>query len=284
MKYERFKSDDFEPCKFIFHTNDYHIVPLHFHTAIEVNYVYTGAEDWVTMHGDVFRPHHGDVVIFNSNSVHAFTPAVDRSPYKSLTLIYPLARLQSLYPEITKSQLLYNTVSHPQLRQENSYRNLVQAFDSMAEAYNNPDQRLTKISLRRAAYSVLEVILSPKYLTEESKIHLQISDRHTSLLVDCTSYIGNHLTNTLDNTEIASALRVSISTLTHVFSAEMGMSVQQYIKQQRLAKSYSYVSSGDVPVNVISDLVGFPNQEAFIRAFKQTYGTTPYQYRQQMKK
>ncbi|GEO68127.1 AraC family ligand binding domain-containing protein [Levilactobacillus acidifarinae] len=130
MKYEFFASQQ-APGKLIFHHNDFHLVPTHFHAAIEVNYVFTGAEDWVTVNGQRYRPRAHDTLVLNSNVPHAFTPASDRTAYDAVTLIYPAQELTALYPALAQHVFALNTVQTPFIRHSRAYTRLQATFDRL---------------------------------------------------------------------------------------------------------------------------------------------------------
>lgn len=65
-----------------------------------------------------------------------------------------------------------------------------------------------------------------------------------------------------------------------VFSAVLGESVTQYVRKRRLARAADRLLSGNEAIMELAVSSGFDSQEAFTRAFKRMYGTTPGHYRQ----
>lgn len=250
---------------------------MHFHDAIEVNYVFDGMEDIVTLNGKQYRPGSGDIIVFNRNVPHAFAPASDRAPYDSLTLIYPYDQLVLLYPRLASMYLILNTVEYPNFLRNISYKGLTQTFMAMWNVHNTTGCELSRISLRKLAYTVLENLFSSDYL-RVSKNNYSNKEAKIEFLIECVSYISKHLSESINNSSIAKNLHVSESKLTHIFKAEMGTPVQSYLRNQRLSKAYDLLINQHKSVEVITSLVGFPNEMAFIKAFKSTYHLTPLQY------
>ncbi|MGP4115864.1 AraC family transcriptional regulator [Levilactobacillus zymae] len=278
MKYEFFDPQSSDPCKVIFHHNDFHLVPMHFHAAIEVNYVFSGREDWVTVNGQRYRPQAGDTLVINSNVPHAFTPAGDRQAYDSLTLIYPYQRLMALYPPLAHHVFALRPTQST-VRTADSQ--LQAAFTQMRAVHDHqPDRLLGRLQMRALGYAILSTLLQAPVLQAGQPRQLTTAD--SQLLAQCITDLNCNLAAPLDNSTIAAQHHISVSKLTHLFHTEMGQSVQTYIRQQRLAQAYDLLMTQHKPVGVIADLVGFPNEKAFITAFRSIYHVTPFRYRHQM--
>jgi AraC family transcriptional regulator len=75
---------------------------------------------------------------------------------------------------------------------------------------------------------------------------------------------------------VAEACGVSPFHLAHAFGEATGFSVMQYVRARRLTKAAQFLASGDAPdiLNVALD-AGYGSHEAFSRAFRAQFGTTP---------
>lgn len=80
--------------------------------------------------------------------------------------------------------------------------------------------------------------------------------------------------------DVASQVGFSAYHFHRVFSALLGESITQYIRKRRLAKAAERLRDSRDPIMSLAVECGFDSQEAFTRAFKRMYGTTPGQYRQ----
>ncbi len=64
-----------------------------------------------------------------------------------------------------------------------------------------------------------------------------------------------------------------------IFKKETGMSLTQYINEQRLLMAGHLLKHSDYNINYVADLVGFENLSYFTRLFKKNTGFTPSEYR-----
>lgn len=92
-------------------------------------------------------------------------------------------------------------------------------------------------------------------------------------------YIESHLGESISVAEVAGAAGYSYYHLTRQFSAILGESVGSYIKKRRLADGAKQLLYTDKRILDIALENGFESAEAFSRAFKAAYKTSPQAYR-----
>ncbi|PAR27938.1 AraC family transcriptional regulator [Vibrio metoecus] len=80
-----------------------------------------------------------------------------------------------------------------------------------------------------------------------------------------------------DLISLAHSVGASSKTVTRLFKAETGMSYQEWKQQWRLLKAVELLSKG-MPVNQVSDWLGFSSDSAFIAFFKKQTGQTPLSF------
>jgi AraC family transcriptional regulator len=88
--------------------------------------------------------------------------------------------------------------------------------------------------------------------------------------------IERNLRRPLTLSGLAEACGVSRHHLAHAFGAATGMSVMQYVRSRRLSEAAEALASGDAPdiLNLALD-AGYGSHEAFSRAFREQFGSTP---------
>ena len=105
--------------------------------------------------------------------------------------------------------------------------------------------------------------------------------REQDLLEQVLDYIQKNLCERISVEETARAFHVSPSTLTHLFSQEMGISFYRCVTQRRLAEAKKQIAQGH-SMEEISLMVGFSDYSAFYRAFKSEYGVSPAFYKKKV--
>lgn len=105
----------------------------------------------------------------------------------------------------------------------------------------------------------------------------------SQLTKKCLNYIATHTDEALCVDEIAAAVGYSRSYLSQLFKREVGISLHQYVQQQRLNEAKDLLLFTNKSINEISTFLHFSTQSYFQNVFKRSVGVTPYQYRQQKK-
>lgn len=77
---------------------------------------------------------------------------------------------------------------------------------------------------------------------------------------------------------LAEAHGMSAAGLSQYFKSQTGMTVLDYLTEQRMLKAKQLLLEGRATLNEIAEEVGYLNTSSFIRRFKSLYGLTPRQY------
>jgi AraC family transcriptional regulator len=96
-------------------------------------------------------------------------------------------------------------------------------------------------------------------------------------------YIGKHLDEELTLSELSAIACFSKYHFHRLFTAYTGLSLQQYIRWLRLKRAaHQLIVDKDKSIIEIAFNAGFESHEAFTRAFKQTCGVSPSEFRRDM--
>ena len=98
------------------------------------------------------------------------------------------------------------------------------------------------------------------------------------LLDQVLAYIEAHLAERITLGDIAKHFWVSQSTISQTFKNKLGVSFYRCVTQRRLIAAKSLIIEG-VPLESVSQKVGFSDYSSFYRAFKQEFGISPRQFR-----
>lgn len=104
-------------------------------------------------------------------------------------------------------------------------------------------------------------------------------DDGENALKQAKKYILKHLAEDLTRADIAAAVYLSPDYLSHMFKAQTGSSLSDYIIEQRMEKAKKLLSTTRMPIHKIATEVGYNNIPYFSKLFKRLTGRTPNAYR-----
>lgn len=93
------------------------------------------------------------------------------------------------------------------------------------------------------------------------------------------NFCAGHYRENISVGDIAQNLRISRSSVSHIFSTRLGIHFCDYINALRLADAVELLKNGNYSMTEIADKTGFPTIRTFNRAFSRQYGMTPSDYR-----
>lgn len=111
-------------------------------------------------------------------------------------------------------------------------------------------------------------------------VQTALNERYSLVVRKAISYIKLHLGKPLTLADIANAAGVVPNYLPHTFKAETEMTVMQYVAKKRCEIAAKLITTTTLPIAEISNHVGYPDNNYFVKVFKTWYQLTPTQYRQ----
>ena len=106
---------------------------------------------------------------------------------------------------------------------------------------------------------------SPKDLTRQVEEYIQKHLRESELMVS----------------DIADSMYLNKDYLNRVFKKERGISISQYLIQERMKLAAVLLEDGKSNVNTVAEQVGYHNYPYFASSFKRYYHCTPSQYQKE---
>ena len=112
---------------------------------------------------------------------------------------------------------------------------------------------------------------------------LRQAKRDDNLTARCKTYIQQHIQEPLRLSTIAKAFKLSTDYLSAHFSHITGLTLKEYILQEKIHQAADLLRYTDYPLNVISSYLSFSSQSHFGEVFRKYMGMTPGNYRSKYK-
>ena len=92
-------------------------------------------------------------------------------------------------------------------------------------------------------------------------------------------YIYHNLQKRLTTSDVAKALNINNSYLSHLFKKETGQCINHFIRQRKIQAAANMLKFSEYSYADISEYFCFSSQSYFIQCFRQEMGCTPKEYR-----
>lgn len=101
----------------------------------------------------------------------------------------------------------------------------------------------------------------------------------SSILSHAVVFLRRNYARPIQVEDVAHACHCSASALSHMFKKELGVSIREYIRDLRMEEAMRMLRNTDLPVNTISDMLGYGNPNYFSNVFSQRTGCSPTSFR-----
>lgn len=102
----------------------------------------------------------------------------------------------------------------------------------------------------------------------------------TRIVQQVAQYVREGAESELSLQQAASRFGLSPSQLSRMFKEEMNVTFMDYVIETRMSRAKEWLVHSDMPIKDIADRLQYTTAQNFARAFKQTTGMSPGQYRE----
>ncbi len=253
-------------------------VPWHWHDHLELEYVDVG-EARITIESNVFTVRKGEGFFVNSARLHAVFP--DENYVSHTVVFHPSFICANSESDIYRKYLdpLINSDSFAGLHLTEDipfHEELLSYTKEAVESYNRGDfgyelEVLNALSkaVQCLSYHVVNSVEKPYSVTDKSFFRLK----------KMLSFLTENLSEKIEIEDIAAVAKISTTECLRCFNKTVGMPPIQYLKRLRIQKAALLLGSSDDRVIDIALACGFSDMSYFARAFKESRGMTPKEYR-----
>lgn len=151
-------------------------------------------------------------------------------------------------------------------------------------AFSLSDLLCQKMDSYRDLNDIYTLASKAAYTFTEKVAEIKNKALFTKTVQSCCDYINTHLHQEIYVPYLAEIVDLSPRSLAQHFKTEVGLSIVDYINQQRVNEAKSLLKYTKYTLNEISNFLLFASQSYFSMVFKRVVGMTPQAYREQRKK
>lgn len=98
-------------------------------------------------------------------------------------------------------------------------------------------------------------------------------------VIQCVDYIYSHIKDRITVQSLSEHTGLSCNYLSRIFKQNLGVSISEYIREQKIEKATHLLRYSDQSIIEISNYLSFSSQSHFIQIFESYTGMTPKKYR-----
>lgn len=266
------------------HTRFVHF-PEHTHNYIEVIYMCQGSTTHI-LNGSEVVLEQGDLLFLNQNAVQEIMPAGEKDIAVNFIVL----------PEFLDTAFSMMGNEENQLRDflmgalcgldgETSW--LYFHVADVLPVQNLVENMVWTIfydsSNKRSCTQITMGLLLLQLLDYMDKVEAGGRKFDTEITASVLSYINDHYKNgTLS--ELASQMGYDVYWLSREIRRRTGKTYKELLQEKRMQQAVYLLTSSQIPVTDIIESIGYDNTGYFYRKFRERYGMSPKEYRQEQKK
>ncbi len=261
-------------------------VPMHIHNDIEMNYVYSGQCTQI-INDQTVTLTEGQICIVDTGAPHAILATGENDIIVNISMsreYFSTSFLSRLSSHSMITDFLVNAISDNQthnryiiFHSENSRKLGLFIRELLCEYY---DQSLCSEEMIDCYMVLIFSELLRVFQFDTNQKHAK-SSSHPSVIEILHYLEENFQTCTLAST--AEHFNFHPNYLSALLKKSTGRSFKQLILTHRMTRSSLLLSNTDTPVYHIAADIGYDNLSFFYRKFKDYFGVTPNEYREQHK-
>ena len=265
------------PMKFLYaeHTDDEWsgFIP-HSHEDFELLYVISGKAD-ININGTKHNTKEGDVFVINPAQIHSCMKTYPG--YKSFCMQFHLSFLSSRAIDICEHRYV-SPLTQKRIFFKNHYENdtnLRHLFDECEKEYRQKNDGY-HIALKGYLYAILTLLYrrndNLSNIPEESHPNRE----RVNLVI---TYIAEHYAHDIDFRKIVKDMYLDYSYFSRLFKSYTGKSMFKYLKEYRISKALTLLTSTNLRVTDIATQCGFDDLNYFSKSFRTHIGYSPQEVR-----
>ena len=268
---------------YIFPFSHRNIAEPHSHEFLELAYIVEG-EAIQVRDGKTTKIKKGNYFIIDYGSIHEYRIQKNCE----MKLINCLFTPKFIDPSLGICRSFRELINNYLIRFSNNFSDINPTqtvfYDDDGFIKNKLDLMQNELTKKKAGYlelmrcSLIEIIIYTLRMITNKNTDI-LYKNYTNYIID---YINNNYCEPITLAEIAKDLNFSLSYLSKAFKADTGIGFNEYLQKTRIEKSCHLLSSSDLKIIEISQMVGYNDLCFFNRIFKKHLGHTPSEFRKSL--
>lgn len=232
----------------------------HYHSGVELVYLLEGCAHAV-IGGKAVTAEAGQLLISGSYTVHSYQD----DPKNAIIAILPPVETPSI-----QKQLMCGIFQTPVITDEDgTLRTLMQLLHKHKDDF---------VMRKGLSYSLLGYVMKNADFVQTG------TGIKSGAMSDVLRYLSENYNQPITVESIAAHFGYSRSRFSHIFKANIGVSIPRFLNILRCRDAVKALIETDLPVVDIAINAGFNNTHTFYVAFKELYGMTPGEYVKRIEK
>ncbi len=248
----------------------------HMQVCYEISYVISGKGVFY-LDGKTYPVEKGNVFLCLPGQEHDFV-ADREDPLRFYYLAFNFSEKLARDEPLAAMESILHTVLHP-LRQDSF--SMGTPFSALLREFISPGE-FSRLMIETYMIQIL-ILTCRDFAGFPGKKPECSVDYKNKAVCEVISYIDNNILFMTGMTDIAKRLNYSYSYLSHLFTAEMGISMQEYYNKRRIETALAMLKEEDVSISEIALSLQYQSIHSFSKAFKKAVGFPPSKCRGQGK-
>lgn len=245
-----------------------HTVLPHWHKSFELDYVLHGVNTNFTVQDDLFDQSETELVVVNPYEVHSLQLA-DDSARIAMTIMLPDAFMISCGISAGTCRFVNRIKHNPSV----SY-----CFEQLYRLSKQSETSGRRAALIATTYQLVAILLDHYAVMQSVQSQKRITAQ-LSHLTPALTWLEKHYAETVTVESLAQVSNLSVSYFAHLFKTYMRQSPLVYVTNLRLTASQKLLLTTDESIENVAIEAGFVSRKAFTKAFRESFGVSPRQYR-----
>lgn len=258
-------------------------VPMHTHNYIEISYMYSGKCPQTINHTDILLQQ-GQVMFIDTETPHSVGVLTEDDIMINL-LISKEYLHQNLFNHLSKDSILSSffinalteNAAHDKflLFHSENNRRISMFFNEFLCECCDPSINSTDIITNLFGLIIAELI----NVYETDLVKIQLNSTNISVIPIIHYIEANY--KTCSRESVARLFHLNEKYLTALLKKHTGMTYKQLVQSQKLKYATKLLKNSALSVTEIANEAGYENVNFFYKKFREEYGITPKEYREQ---